>query len=148
MRRCPKCQKIFEEDFFNWKIRNIKRAVYCKKCSRNYIREHYQKNLDYYIQKARKRNLKIKRTGESYIAKYLKSHPCVDCGESDILVLEFDHRKNIEKETEISSSLKKFNSLVKLKQEIAKCDVRCANCHRKKTAFEQKSWKLKFAPVA
>jgi hypothetical protein len=55
----------------------------------------------------------------------------VDCGESDPIVLEFDHVRGV-KRGEISR-LKTMVSLETLAEEIAKCDVRCANCHRRKT---------------
>lgn len=83
-----------------------------------------------------------------YIGKYLSTHSCVDCGENDILVLEFDHKDRISKSSEISKMVKGRATLAKVIQEIQKCDVRCANCHRRKTEVESKSWKLKYAPVA
>lgn len=67
----------------------------------------------------------------AYIEKYKEEHPCVDCGETDIRVLQFDHR-------DPSNKLAKVNDLAKNKgiqaviDEIKKCDVRCANCHQKK----------------
>lgn len=59
----------------------------------------------------------------------------VDCGEKDIVVLEFDHVRG-EKKMNISSMVSAY-CLKTIQGEIEKCDIRCANCHRKKTAKER-----------
>lgn len=64
--------------------------------------------------------------------EYKKTHPCVDCGESDPVVLEFDHQRD--KKNWIANMLGSNVSHKKILDEIAKCVVRCANCHRRKTA--------------
>ena len=145
---CPSCKRDLPFSYFNWKIKNVRLAVHCKECSRAYIREHYKRNRIYYLKKARRRNLEIYMKGHEYLGKYLLSHPCVDCGEKDILVLEFDHKEKSRKDGEISSIIRSTGSIKKLISEVSKCEVRCANCHRRKTARESKSWKLLWAPVA
>jgi hypothetical protein len=70
---------------------------------------------------------------------YLQSHPCVDCGETDPLVLDFVHVREI-----ISQLVRSQATLEVIKAEIAKCDVRCANCHRRKTAKERGHWVFDF----
>lgn len=65
------------------------------------------------------------------IRRYKLEHPCVDCGEEDPIVLEFDHRPGFEKSFNIGEA-RNFN-LTKVMAEMSKCDVRCANCHRRKT---------------
>lgn len=59
---------------------------------------------------------------------------CVDCGERDPVCLDFDHRNPLEKSLRIGSNIHRSMPLVLA--EIAKCDVRCANCHRRKTHRE------------
>ena len=148
VKKCPSCDLVLDESKFNWKIKNVKLASYCKECSRRYIRDHYQRNLKYYLNKAKKRNLEVRQRIQEYLGAFLKKHPCVDCGEKDILVLEFDHKDRSIKDDSVSRIIKRklsFNTLVK---EIAKCEIRCANCHRRKTERENNSWKLKYAPVA
>lgn len=66
------------------------------------------------------------------IADHLRIHPCVDCGEDDPVVLEFDHVRG-EKLFEISRADNNCVSIATLRREIVKCEVRCANCHRRKT---------------
>lgn len=144
---CARCKKLLDQSKFNWKFKNIKLATYCKECSREYIREHYKKNRPYYLEKAKKRNYKLKKQEYRYIYTYLNSHPCVDCGESDIVVLEFDHRNKLDKSDEVSQLIRKSLPFKKVIDEMLKCDVRCANCHRRKTAKENKSWRSHFAPV-
>jgi ribosomal protein S27E len=68
-----------------------------------------------------------------YVYNYLQSHPCIDCGESDHVVLEFDHVRG-EKVKSISKMVATTYSLESLIKEIEKCEVRCANCHRRITA--------------
>lgn len=64
---------------------------------------------------------------------YLLEHPCVDCGEPDPVVLDFDHRVPGEKSFNIC--VRRLDTgWDKIKAEIDKCDVRCANCHRRRTA--------------
>ena len=70
-----------------------------------------------------------------FIFLYLKDHPCTDCGEQDPIVLEFDHISN--KEHNISFMISSNFSIDSIKNEILKCEVRCANCHRRKTAKDQ-----------
>ncbi len=147
-KRCPKCNRFLPDSEFNWKNEFARRATYCKECSRELIQNHYQKNPQYYIKKAKIRNQRLKKKQTAYIAEYLLSHPCVDCGETDILVLEFDHRERSHKFSEIGHIIKQRLSLERLVQEIEKCEVRCANCHRRKTEKENNSWKLQYASVA
>lgn len=72
------------------------------------------------------------------VLRYLKENPCVDCGEKDTRVLDFDHVRG-KKIKNVSDMVKSGNcSWNRIKNEIDKCQVRCANCHRKKTIGEPK----------
>jgi len=86
--------------------------------------------------KARKRNKEFRLVIQKYIWNYLLNHPCVDCAERDPIVLEFDH---IKVKLMAVSKLISHGSINNIKLEIEKCEVRCANCHRRKTAL-QYSW--------
>lgn len=68
------------------------------------------------------------------VSNYLKEHPCVDCDEKDIVVLEFDHIDSTTKIDNVSTMITNRVSWSKILKEINKCEVRCANCHRRKTA--------------
>lgn len=70
---------------------------------------------------------------------YFSENPCVDCGETNPIVLEFDHRDREEKKYNISEMIAKGSSIKSIKEEINKCDVRCANCHKIRTA-KQFNW--------
>lgn len=81
------------------------------------------------------------------MAEYLLTHPCVDCGITDIRVLEFDHRDG-KQGRQYSLAVRIYKvGLEGLKAELAKCDVRCANCHRIRT-FSQLNWKARVLPGA
>lgn len=71
------------------------------------------------------------------VLEYLKIHPCIDCGESHPIVLEFDHRDDTEKIRAVSQMITENCGLEKIFNEIEKCDIRCANCHRRKTAIKR-----------
>lgn len=112
------------------------------------MRSHYNRNQEYYKEKAKRREILVRTLVHEFIAGYFMSHPCVDCGEKDILVLEFDHRSRQDKLDDVAGLVRKGYSSKSLINEIAKCDVRCSNCHRRKTERETGSWRLKYAPVA
>ena len=145
MKRCSKCKKLKSLEDFNFKNRAKQTRQYqCKDCSRMYVRSHYERNKKYYLLKAKLRNQANKKEIKAYVWSYLNNNPCVDCGESDPIVLEFDHLSN--KIEDISAMYRNY-TLQKVKTEIGKCQVRCANCHRRKTAKER-GWNKDFASVA
>lgn len=76
-------------------------------------------------------DLKYVLSHQTEIWNYLQQHPCIDCGEKDPVVLEFDHVRGVKAGT-ISHNLDDW-SQARLDEEIAKCVVRCANCHRRIT---------------
>jgi hypothetical protein len=61
------------------------------------------------------------------------AHGCVDCGEKDLQVLDFDHVRGV-KTKHVSRLIYRAVSFQALYAEIDKCEVRCANCHRRVTA--------------
>lgn len=77
-----------------------------------------------------------------YILKYLTEHPCVDCGEKDPVVLEFDHIDPSLKEHTIGRLIGSGYNLDDIAKEIDKCVVRCANCHRRRTSRDWDSYRL------
>ncbi len=132
---CNRCKKKKKLSEYNYKSKE--KGTYqriCKECTRSQIRNHYRQNREYYIEKARSRNKRIRTRIRKYIWQYLLKHPCIDCGENDPIVLEFDHQYG--KKLNISHAANQNLSIFKLEKEISKCEVRCANCHRRKTAHE------------
>ncbi len=109
---------------------------------REAARRHYEKNREAMIARA-KEHTKLKRIQlRAWIRDYLAIHPCVDCGESDPVVLEFDHRDPASKVGNIGDIVNRAGwGLARLQAEVEKCDVRCCNCHRRRTA-QEKHWLL------
>jgi len=68
-----------------------------------------------------------------FILSYFKSHHCVDCGESNPVVLDFDHIGN-NKSIDVSLMVWQTHSIKSIECEISKCEIRCSNCHRIVTA--------------
>lgn len=107
-----------------------------------YAKAYYVQHSSEYKERAKKRVKETKRINTQKLAEYLNEHPCVDCGETDIIVLHFDHIKG-EKKYGIGDHMSlKWETLLK---EIEKCVVRCANCHMRRTAIQQNWTKLEYS---
>lgn len=93
---------------------------------------------------SRRRALRKKRYTRQYkkVCEHLQTHPCKDCGESRVIVLEFDHLDPSKKVATITIVVSNY-SWKKVQQEIDKCEVVCANCHKRRTAKGLKTGKLK-----
>ena len=131
MRRCGRCGQLKPLEDFAWRRKaKGQRHNYCRPCHAAYHHEHYVANRQRYIDqaKARKDALRLERT--RYLLEYFGDHPCADCGETDPLVLEFDHLGG--KLFNIGSALT-YRNWESILAEIEKCDVVCANCHRRRT---------------
>tara|TARA_R110001583_G_scaffold71475_1_gene201301 strand:- start:2776 stop:3186 length:411 start_codon:yes stop_codon:yes gene_type:complete len=92
-------------------------------------KRHYLLNKDKYLRKAYLHNKKTRCRNKIFIDNIKESSPCVDCGESNPIVLEFDHVRGVKKEN-VSDMVRQSYCLKTIQEEIDKCEVRCANCHR------------------
>ena len=133
MRRCGRCGSFKPLDDFAWR-RKAKGQLdnYCRPCRAAYKQEHYAANRHRFIDLAMRRKRRLAIARAEFLFDYFRDHPCVDCGEKDPLVLEFDHLGD--KSFEISRGLRD-RSWQAILAEMAKCDVLCANCHRRRTAL-------------
>ena len=68
------------------------------------------------------------------LVDYLLEHPCLDCGEIDVVVLQFDHLDPENKSDTVANMVSNVCSWATIEDEIAKCEVVCANCHTRRTA--------------
>lgn len=114
----------------------------CRDCYNHYMREYYLKNKEKHDTRVRARNKAHVSMLKSYIRGYLLQNPCITCGELDIVVLEFDHVNCTTKKNSISALIRRGASLAVLQEEIKKCQVLCANCHRRRTAKQFGSHRL------
>ena len=69
-----------------------------------------------------------------------KSGPCMDCGgKFPPCAMDFDHRPGTVKVCGVGSMLAMCHDMVRLQEEVDKCDLVCANCHRVRTQSRRKS---------
>lgn len=136
---CTTCQNDLPDDQFSWKIKNVRKHKICKECTKIRKKQHYETNKDVYLEKQIRINKAQRRKIQSLVDEYLKTHPCVDCGESDPVVLEFDHTDPLLKSFCVSRAHQIRVSESVLFSEIEKCEIRCANCHRRKHHRERKA---------
>lgn len=78
---------------------------------------------------------KVRRRARISCLRYLARKGCEECGERDPRVLEFDHKDRAKKNDNIAKMMSQGYSWSneKLRREVRKCRVLCANCHRKHT---------------
>lgn len=125
MKQCTLCKKPKDKSEFNKKI-STKDGLQnkCRECSNQNSKEHYQNNKKYYLDKNHRRRKELRE----WLIEYKDSLKC-SCGESRIPCLEFHHTNPKEKDFCIAVAVNRGYSLERLKKEIAKCDILCANCH-------------------
>lgn len=128
MKTCAKCKqdKELSEFSFRYKNRNILQSV-CKPCKREIDNNDYQRE-------GRKISLRKAQTTQraktkEFIDNYKRTHPCVKCGESRFYVLDFHHTGS-NKSYNIGESKTKGKSIYTVQEELDKCILLCANCHR------------------
>ncbi len=113
---CTKCLEVkaCTEFYFNHNGMSNVWMASCKECHTVYTREHYRANLEH------QRSIKMARG-------------CADCGfNTHPEALHFDHLPGFTKTKEVSRLI--YGTRTALDNEIAKCEVVCANCHAIRTA--------------
>jgi hypothetical protein len=144
MKRCSSCKEEKEEhDFFYKNKQKARRHEQCKLCyaskRKSYYTEHYQKYKDIYKARARTRKKRVQEELKKKLLHYLADKACVTCGITDPRVLDFDHINTKDKSFTIARALADSRCWEVILNEIAKCQILCANCHRIRTA-EQFNW--------
>ncbi|MGH2491188.1 MAG: hypothetical protein ACRDF9_06725, partial [Candidatus Limnocylindria bacterium] len=112
-----------------------RRGARCRACRSAYGKLHYEQHREKYKSRTRRPRHTQRDACWSWLMHYLTSHQCIDCGQADPIVLQFDHRDGSKKVDTIGAMLSRA-SWATLLNEVGKCDVRCANCHRLRTAEE------------
>ncbi len=104
----------------------------CGSCRKQYNAEYYQRTKNRHNPGRYARRQRDRAVVKQNVIDYLLSHPCVDCGETDIVVLEFDHQRD--KAMDVWRLVSRAYRWSRILEEIEKCDVVCANDHRRRTA--------------
>ena len=127
------------EEFHRNRTRKDGRQNACRPCNTERNKRWYRENPDVrrrrMDEQVRRRKLQLQRL----VLAYLRTHPCVDCGEADPIVLDFDHQRD--KVANVSTMVLRKWPWPKILDEIAKCEVVCANCHRRRTATQLRSYR-------
>ena len=137
-KRCTSCKQSKPQAEFNLRrasadgLQNV-----CRACNRARARRYYADNREAHIRVIVARKAVIRRGVLEIVGDYLSKHPCVDCGEADLRVLDFDHREDARKEAEVMKLAQDGYSAARVLAEMAKCDVRCRNCHARVTYARQ-----------
>jgi hypothetical protein len=92
--------------------------------------DYYERNKDKELAYKWDRQLRKREEARHFVDAYKKIHPCVDCGNSDIESLTFDHVRGTKKLT-IANMVNLGYSIKALQAEIDKCEIRCWTCHMK-----------------
>ena len=130
LKKCSKCELHKDTSQFN-KDASKPDGLYssCKACVNLARRKTYGRDSQRWKER--------KRKNQDYVYDYLSDRCCEECGESDIIVLQFDH---IEPENKVATvSDLASGSFERLIDEIDKCRILCANCHTRHTA-QQFNW--------
>ncbi|SRR2546423_11259203 len=136
---CTKCQSLKPTGKFNknkWKSDGLQH--YCRDCHRKSVVSSQRTHRESFLKRSQRYNERKRNEIRRCVFEYLRIHPCADCGESDVTVLDFDHQRD--KKYAISKLICSNKQWADILEEIEKCEIRCANCHRRKTA-EKFGWK-------
>lgn len=96
-----------------------------------YMKRWRQKNREQYMRGIKKSNARRLTVLRDYLIKIKAESACIKCGEDTDCCLDFHHRDPATKSFAVSQGPTRKVSLRRFQAEINKCDILCANCHRK-----------------
>lgn len=126
-RRCSRCER--EQPLSAFNRAGAGYQYWCRACFRSYFRTRGDAHVTA-VREARERR---RAEAREQVRAHLASQRCADCGEDEVLVLEFDHLGR-EKNGAIANLVIAGTGRKRLERELALCEVVCANCHRRRTA--------------
>lgn len=145
---CSKCLAKKSHDSFYMRKRGPRVGQFyekCKDCMKVRGRNYYHLNHDRQLRLALIRRHRAYKEKREFLIK-VKDVPCADCKvKYPFYVMDFDHQNVKDKVQEVSYMFTRNWSLDKIRLEVEKCEVVCANCHRIRTYRKLNS---KYAEVA
>lgn len=157
MNTCTKCKLEKPDTDFqlekNRKGERVPRAQ-CRECRKSYLRGYYVDNAEYFSEyrsthvsqntaSATRANRRKRHEHYAAIQELKSGKPCLDCGcVLPWYVLDFDHRDPSTKIDEVSKLIK-TSSWTRVLEEIEKCDLICACCHRLRTYKGNNSYRTR-----
>ena len=99
---------------------------HCKTCHRQFVNRHYEQNKDYYKDKS----LRRARATRQWLREYKSTLVCEKCGQDHPAALDFHHDDPAEKDINLAYAVMQGWGKDRIMQEVAKCRVLCASCHR------------------
>jgi hypothetical protein len=135
---CGKCKVEKLESEFHFRNKNKgTRKIWCKACNKSYDAKWYKSRSKEWKEEKLRKHREVRHNNRKFLWEYLKQNPCVDCGESHPILLEFDHNAGVKKIDAVSNMVRRAFTQKTILKEIQKCTVRCVRCHRFKTAKDQ-----------
>lgn len=127
-KKCSKCKRELPLENFRWKNKSEgKKHSQCKECQRAQEKLHYQESIS--RRESVRNTTNCQKADNIRLVEKAKASGCIKCGEKRSYVLDFHHRESSTKIDTINHMIKSA-SVDTILNELKKCDVLCANCHR------------------
>ena len=141
-KRCSRCGAIKPLTGFHIdRSRRDGRQTYCRDCNIDQMIKYHAANGDVCRARIKARRERLREINQRLLLEYLLGHACVDCGEADPVVLDFDHLRD--KWLNVSELVSRGRPWDEILAEIAKCEVVCANCHRRRTCTRMDGYRVR-----
>ncbi len=135
VRTCGRCREALPALQFN-RLRDGLQH-WCRECFKEYQRGRKEINREQVAAATARRRARAR----AQIRAFLSGRACVDCGERDPVVLEFDHA-GPEKLGAVAELTYRGADEARLAAEVARCEVVCACCHRLRTATRANAFRV------
>jgi hypothetical protein len=140
---CPRCKDWRPKEEFNyWSVEKGILQTYCRIHQHEALREHYVGHSERVLGRNRRDSRDRREIAREYVFEYLLAHPCVDCGNTNPVVLTFDHVSGT-KTANLADLVTHGYSMQTIQTEMAKCEVVCHNCHAVRTQKKTNGYRWK-----
>ena len=130
MKFCSKCQT--EKDRSEFSKRSERKdglQSICRICDSNRAKAAYRANKTYQYNTIERSKVK-KSQRRAWFIELKKTLCCAKCGDKRWYVLDFHHTGDDEKSDNVSKLVWRGFPIKVILEEVKKCIVLCANCHR------------------
>lgn len=138
--KCSKCKEVKPvSEFYSDRSRSTGIGSRCKPCARLESRNWAKRNRDKCNEWGRASSIRIRERNHNKLYDFLSMAVCEDCDIDNPLVLEFHHVTD--KDYNVAQIM--HWSWERILEEINKCIILCANCHRIRTMREGNHWRYR-----